>query len=112
MLYIHISSVAVDKLKPTGVGHLVCKPVYDPENSSYYFTYDGYAIACFINVGLTSKDKDVIEIIGVELDFLKDIGIVSPDEFTRLLVADLYWLQELFKQFPMYLSYDEIMRCQ
>lgn len=111
MLYIHISQLAVDKLKPTGVGHLVSKPVYDPEDSSYYFTYDGFAISCFINVGLTTKDRDVIEITGVELDVLKDFDPVSPDEFISLLISDLYWLQEIFKQFPMHLNYDDIMRC-
>lgn len=111
MSYIHISQLAVDKLKPTGVGHLVNKPVYDPEDSSYYFAYDGFVISCFINVGLTTKDRDVIEITGVELDMLKDFDPVSPNEFISLLISDLYWLQEIFKQFPMHLSYDDIMRC-
>ena len=111
MLYIHISQLAVDKLKPTGVGHLVSNPVYAPEDSSYYFTYDGFAISCLINVGLTTKDREVIEITGVELNVLRDFDPVSPDEFISLLISDLYWLQEIFKQFPMHLSYDDIMRC-
>lgn len=110
MLNVHIAKIAVDKLKPTGVGHLVQKPVYDPEDSSYYFTYEGFAISCYINVGLTTKDRDVIEITGVELDILKEIDIVQPYEFIRLLISDVYWLQEIFKQFPMYLSHDDIMR--